>query len=441
MFQKIKFMVLETVSKSYNCITQVAQYNYHGLYGKARKMAKGYSKELRSKAADLPQTNFDLAIYHFNLGNISDAIMRFKMVRLMTKKQPRSGIPGFGQKTQQPQSIEDDSKLIAATQTKVEAKLRSSSISDATIDYYLGRCYFEKYNYVKASEYITKYFKSDDKQFINEAKFCDLILKNKQDEITALPGSLLQRKRNRYAAEFKANLLNQTGAKHAFYLNSLSEGATAEYNSLTFILPYLKDKLETHDMLDILSGTGNFAYLCRKEKMSHMVVGVEPSDVMTTMSKKLKYDTLNVYSEVMQFSNLLNFFSKAEAAHNFKYGIIVAHEIFSFYCDIKAILNYISAIIVKNGVLLLYFKSIDKKEPKSQKNMRSIIFNSNKEEFCYDSSFINDQIIKAKWFIIYQQNIYFELDNTNGVVLALSKAELKMPKVDLSHFFNDDDRP
>ena len=47
---------------------------------------ESYLVETRAKLSDLAKTNLDLAIYHLQMGNINDAILRFKLVKKYSKK-------------------------------------------------------------------------------------------------------------------------------------------------------------------------------------------------------------------------------------------------------------------------------------------------------------------------------------------------------------------
>ena len=42
---------------------------------------KHFVKDTRIKLNHLSKTNFDLGLYHFDKGNISDAILRFKLLK------------------------------------------------------------------------------------------------------------------------------------------------------------------------------------------------------------------------------------------------------------------------------------------------------------------------------------------------------------------------
>ncbi|WPX96550.1 Putative tetratricopeptide repeat-containing protein [Candidatus Bandiella woodruffii] len=71
------------------------------------RRSKNFIHETKKKLDNLSKTNFDLGLYHFNKGNINDAIFRFKILKRFDDK------------------YED-------------------------LDYLLGRCYFEKSKYDKA---------------------------------------------------------------------------------------------------------------------------------------------------------------------------------------------------------------------------------------------------------------------------------------------------
>ena len=71
---------------------------------------KSIIDEIKAKSKNLPKTNYDLGLFHFNRGNLNDAILRFMLLKRFEK-----------------------------------------NYND--LDYLLGRCYFEKSKFQKAKQY------------------------------------------------------------------------------------------------------------------------------------------------------------------------------------------------------------------------------------------------------------------------------------------------
>jgi hypothetical protein len=51
--------------------------NYKELYEKGMVYARAFYKDVRFKLNDLNNTNYELAVYHYNQGNLPDARFRF----------------------------------------------------------------------------------------------------------------------------------------------------------------------------------------------------------------------------------------------------------------------------------------------------------------------------------------------------------------------------
>ena len=79
-----------------------------------------YYKETKEKLKDLTRTNYNLALFHLNSGNTSDAIMRFKITSYIDK-----------------QKLYPD------------------------IEYYLGLCYYITFKYDDSKEHLTNYIEKD----------------------------------------------------------------------------------------------------------------------------------------------------------------------------------------------------------------------------------------------------------------------------------------
>jgi hypothetical protein len=103
-FSRFKGFVFDVVNRFKGMITGIS-FKDIGL------ILRDKYKELRAQLKDLKGTNWDLAQYHFVAGNFNDGIMRFKILQ-------RSGY-----------------KVIES-------------------NYFLGRIYMEKENYIKAKEHL-----------------------------------------------------------------------------------------------------------------------------------------------------------------------------------------------------------------------------------------------------------------------------------------------
>ena len=108
-------------------------------------------KRMKNKLFHLSKTNYNLALYHYECGNISDAILRLKMLKFF-------------------------------------------KIDIPEIDYYLGCCYFEKLEYKAAKFYFDQYIKLQDKSFFNEVNYCEKMIAGQYDEIDEVPDFFITHK-------------------------------------------------------------------------------------------------------------------------------------------------------------------------------------------------------------------------------------------------------
>jgi predicted TPR repeat methyltransferase len=122
---------------------------------------ESYLVETRAKLSDLAKTNLDLAIYHLQMGNVNDAILRFKLVKKYSK--------------------ETNNSLL----------------------FYLGRCYLAKKKNQLAKEFFEEYLATKDKKFIEETKYSLQIIADKTEKIDSLPGYIINLKNNQFFHNYK----------------------------------------------------------------------------------------------------------------------------------------------------------------------------------------------------------------------------------------------
>jgi 2-polyprenyl-3-methyl-5-hydroxy-6-metoxy-1,4-benzoquinol methylase len=246
-------------------------------------------KEIKKQLKDLKGTNWDLAQYHFVAGNFNDGIMRFKMLQ-------RSGY------------------------NVVES------------NYFLGRIYMEKENYIKAKEHLNIYLGSSNTEYRAEAEYCMKVMNNQ--EITSIPISIIKIKRNRLA-------LNLSSAK-------IDESLLLRYYGIITVLKsYLNPSSKA---LEVGCYVGVFGRIFRETFAQNIqyFCGVEVGDKAAAVAKEMRandkqvYDSIQILSAISDISNDQNL-----------YSVIILPDILRYCENITAMFIKIFASLQDNGICVL----------------------------------------------------------------------------------------
>ncbi len=256
-------------------------------------------KEIRSQLQDLKGTNWDLAQYHFVAGNFNDGIMRFRM-------------------------------------------LQRSSYKVVESNYFIGRIYMEKENYIKAKEHLNIYLASNNTEYRAEAEYCIKVMNNQ--EITSIPISIIKIKRDRLA-------LNLSTAK-------IDESLLLRYYGIITILKsYLNPSSK---VLEVGCYVGVFGRIFRETFAPNIqyFCGTEIGEKAAAVAKEMHSNNKQVYDSIQ----ILNSISDVSNDQNL-YSVIILPDILRYCEDITPMFIKIFASLQDNGICVLVTRIFNDEVP------------------------------------------------------------------------------
>lgn len=256
----------------------------------------------RERLSNLRQTNIDLAMHHYNSGNLKDAVFRFKMIKRFYKDYPYS-------------------------------------------DYYLGRCYLEMNNTAKAKTHLSSYIASNDAVFREGAEYCYRIVTNDEQSIKNVPDIIAERIQDQIARVYDAVFFKSEDNYSNVILANLNK-YFGDINS-----PY------GNKALDMCTSTGKVSEVIKQHKISNSIDGIAISEKMLDLSSNLKIEGIPVFNGVtkMKISELLS----SKPAEN-AYKLIIADSLMNFTSDINSLVAYISSALDEKGVGVIVFRNTKK---------------------------------------------------------------------------------
>jgi predicted TPR repeat methyltransferase len=274
------------------------------------KEAIGHCRKLlienRYKFQHLSQTNFDLAVYHFDNGDIRDALFRLRLLRW------------FG-------------------------------VFSPGAHYYMGRCYMGKFQYNKAKRFFTEYTNSGDGQFSIESLYCLKII-DKQRDIDAIPLSIIVHNFDKMAKYCSPLLLNKN-------------------NALTSVQRQIHDIIETYltnrdisfvsSVLDLGCGPGILGQYLRQSQIANILIGVDASSKMLEIAKSWRCEGAKTYSKVIH-KDIREFCSQSKDRNT--YDMVLATGLIPYFTDIQGLLSNIDRLVAQEGLLVLSFARSTTKE-------------------------------------------------------------------------------
>ena len=315
----------------------------------------------REKLKDIKKTNFDLAMEHYSLGNLNDAILRFKLVQ---KFAPND-------------------------------YLQSS--------YYIGRCYMEKGNFEKAISYLNQYQSTSHKSLQEEALYCIKLMQSQHEAISKIPDSIVA---------------HNFDMLHAFYIKnpkSFSDGG----HSIKFLYDNFREYAEKNsikisgNMLDLGCGIGVIGRSIIKDFQGiSYIEGIDLSSKMIEHCKKLKGDNKKIYNKLSRKSVM----RYLEGNVNKVFDIIFANDITTYNNNPQEILEKLYGITNKKSIICIIFKIHDAEQ--------DIIFDSIFEEFHYSEAFVRQAIQSSQWKITSEKNVKYNSSlkkMIDGKLFILSK--------------------
>ena len=261
---------------------------------------KEYAEEIRIKTKDLKKTNFELALYHFYKGNLSDARFRFRFVKLFWKDM-------------------------------IEC------------DYFIARTFFLDKAFKKARPYLEMYINSSDQRYIEETKYCLDVIDAHTDSITTIPLNVIKENYNIYAG---------------FY-NQLVEANIHDSPQLKLsqmILKYLNElnKPVVNKVLDLGCGTGLVGKQLKAARNINYMIGVDIANSMLNEAKGLQEGTEPVYNETIN-SDVDHYFTNT--LNKEKFDIFIASSLLNYYSDTKRFFESCAKMAVSGALLCLTFRT------------------------------------------------------------------------------------
>lgn len=206
---------------------------------------------IREKLKDIPTTNFKLGIYHLRVGNISDAILRFKMVIFLTPEKAESY-------------------------------------------YYLARCFIIKGDTFSAKEELNTALSL--KPVFPEAKY--LLEKiNNPDAINEIPAEII--------AEHLEWEQPQEGEEFEDYKLQIDKALT------TTILKNITDKNPNLEILELGAGDGGKGQILKDKEVTKRIVGVDVNKAKLLKAKKRTSNEDAVYSNLV-LSDVSNYLDNSQ---------------------------------------------------------------------------------------------------------------------------------
>lgn len=248
-----------------------------------------------AKLHNLKETNEQLALYHYDHQNITDAIFRFRMLQKFAPK-----------------------------------------ISN---EFFLGRLYLEKRDLPNATIHLSNYLASQDKQWAVEAEYCLKIAKGKQAEIKSIPTYIILHSYTQFAN---------------IYLTAIERGNQPPTNSVLFqtfhLLISARFSKKYIKICDIGCSDGTVGFMCRKSYSIDKLLGIEIVDILAGYARKRKNDTIPTYDEV-----ICNDFNNCYDKIGNNYNLIIADDWITLYPDIDHFCQMIDKILSPGGIIVFTF--------------------------------------------------------------------------------------
>ena len=243
---------------------------------------------VREKTGSLLATNIDLGLYHFNRGNISDAKMRFSLIRLVKPNLPE-------------------------------------------VHYNIGRCYLVLQRYDKAVACFEKALAIDHNN--KEARYY-LNKITAPDMVAEVPENVVKQHFNYTSEYFVEHWLIAKNYRGHEYIRSL-------------VMNFFGDRLSDLMVLDLGCGTGVCGQFLRMRDIGNHIAGVDISRRMLDIARQCFINGKRVYNELVCLS--MREFLRDNTK---KFDVIIMAEVLHYYGDLTEILKDTSSALCQDGMLL-----------------------------------------------------------------------------------------
>ena len=279
-------------------------------------------KNIKAKLHNLNGTNWNLAQYHLVAGNYNDAIMRFKI-------------------------------------------LQKRHYKEIECQYFLGRIYLEKNNFIKAKIYLNQYLSSDDNHYQIEAQYCLAIMNH--SEVSFIPYRIICDKRDRIAFN-----LDKTNIDISLI------------NRYYAIIGCLKPEITTNAKIFEIGCYIGILGRMIKEIFANSIdcyngseIGYEAGAVAQEIYLNNKY----VYDEIYLCNDISQLISDQDS-----YSIVLIPDILAYYSDLSNIFMNTYKALKINGTVIIVTRII--KKDLNIEQGKNIEFLHPIEEFIYSYDYI-----------------------------------------------------
>lgn len=301
MLNNLKARVVEYISLTKDIVSRIG-------IGKLNRELLDMWYTYADKLKTLAETNFKLGVYHFERGYLNDAIFRFKLLKIFCDKYPAS-------------------------------------------DYYLARCYIEKFKYERAAVFLSHYFASGDSAFASESKYCKKLISNELGSIVSLPGSIVAHNLDKLAYNYIEN------SKVSPVDCSLSE-----FEILKNIVK-VSEKPFGNNILHIGSKLGRVGRLCRSERIADVINGIEVSKAMCKVADPMMHENVRIYTHIGLSRSFEDYFKSLALYSGVQYDIVILSDILSYLLDIKFVVSSLNPLLHSKSLVLISFEKSSGKAP------------------------------------------------------------------------------
>lgn len=276
-------------------------------FGSARNFKwSNYYKETKDKLKDLTGTNYNLALFHLNSGNISDAIMRFKIT-----------------------SYIDKLKLYP------------------DIEYYIGLCYYIKFKYEESKPYLYSYIEKSNGSKTEEAKFLLSAIEGKIDEKKSIPSSLTSIYYDQLSKKYGKSLEVHEPEALNFFINKL----------LSYINSQKSGSIQK--ILDVGCKTGGAALALKANCTDSIIDGIETSYGMLEQAKQAKFQEEPLYSS-LRHCDIYEYLSTKPK--NKKFDIIISHDSLNSTPSLSSLFKDLQKLLSAKGFIALSLRTTSDKK-------------------------------------------------------------------------------
>jgi predicted TPR repeat methyltransferase len=351
-------------------------FNSKGLKGLARLivdwlkqlgLSKNFFKDIQYGLQHMPENNFNLGLMHLANGDINDAILRFKLVR---KLAPEKKNPIF----------------------------------------FLGRCYYEKFEFPKAMQYFMEYVDIGGKDLLEETEYCMNVINRKFDQIHAIPYSLLALSMDRLAESYDdiffddQELGSNERSIHDTYINLLLDAVK-------------RHEIKLNRALEIGTYTGYLGKKFKRFENDIEIVGLDVSGKMKEKAASLRYQKEPVYAEVKN-TDMMTFLSEQDS-NSMKYDVISIFDYLAFYPDLEKSFTQLRQMMYKNSILAVIV-NVDER-------IESYSIGQTVEHFFYNSEYVEKLAKQAGLELDKSQDIIWR-NNAKGKIMIFTPDSAKVKK-------------